>query len=121
MEQNVFENNNLPENEAPAENILDGTQYVIPEKSHHRHSRNGRRRNVFLALAIIVLVVSAVCGIFFGFVETSRLTSSLTVVNERVFEWWRACLFWFVGISCSTCLFGISMIFGELRRRHSHR
>ena len=120
MEQNGL-NNNLPENEAVTKTVHDDTCYFIPNKTHHRHSRSGRRCNMFLALAILVLAASIICGFFFGFVETSRLTSSLTVVNERVFEWWRACLFWFVGVSCSTCLFGISLIFGELRHRHSHR
>lgn len=121
MEQNAFENNNLPQKDAVTESKTDSVQYVMTEKSKHTKSRNGRRRNIFLALAVIVLVTSVICGILFGFVETTYLSKSLILITQRSFEWWRACLFWFVGISCSTCLFGISMIFGELKRRHSHK
>ncbi len=95
---------------------------VKSEQDEKTSKKDERRRKMrfysllFRTAAVLVLLLSVVCAVVFGYTDTARLTSSLTVVTERVFELWRALLFSFVGISCGGCLWGVSTVFDILSK-----
>lgn len=69
---------------------------------------------LFRTLSIIVAVVGIALGIYFGFDEISTFSYySQTFVTKTVFELWRAFIFWFTGLSCSLCLFSVSIVFNS--------
>ncbi len=92
------------------------------EKAEKAGKKEMRRKKLhfysmlFRAAAVLVLILALACAIIFGYTDTSRLTNSLTIVTERVFELWRAVLFSFVGLSSGGCLWGISTVFEVLEK-----
>ncbi len=81
-----------------------------------KKSSNLIKRDIFRVLAVVFVIASLICGILFATVEVTRFTSSFKIVTEEVFEWWKALMFWFIGLIGGATFLGISSVFDELEK-----
>ncbi len=82
----------------------------------NKKSPNIIKRDLFRILAVIMVVTAAICGILFATVEVRVLTNTMQFVEEQAFEWWKALMFWFIGLIGGGTFLGISSVFGELEK-----
>lgn len=73
---------------------------------------------VFKVLAAITVLAGIVLGFIFGADEVQRFSyTSQVFVTEKVFELWRAFIFWFTGLCSGICLFSVSLVFDTLTKK----